>query len=195
MLGVIVADAARLDDALALLRTVSGEARLFLMDDGVRAAVDPRLRALVDDGLDAALCAMDAEARGVVEEDGGVRFGSQYDHAVLVRDATRLVAWTGHAGDPVDVRPLPRTPRRVRVVVESPLRAWQGLRAAAGYLAVDLAVEVALAPTVAAALVDAAADEVADPVGRAGRRALRMFLATNRIVGFGREPADVELRW
>jgi hypothetical protein len=201
MLGVVLADPARLDEALALLRSHGdlAEARLFLMHEGVRAASDPRLRALVDEGLEAALCAMDAEARGVVEDEGGVRFGSQYDHAVLLRDAGRIVAWTGHRGDPVDARPAARARRRaVRVVIEAgpeEARAWQGLRAAAGYLAVDLDVEVALLPTVAGALVDAAEREVADAVGRAGRRALRAFVALGKLVGFGRGPADVELRW
>jgi len=199
LLGVVLADAARLDEALALLRAHGDrEARLFLMHEGVRAAADPRVRALIDGGLEATLCAMDAEARGVVEDEGGVRFGSQYDHAVLVRDAARVVAWTGRAGDPVDARPLATARRRVRVVIEAgpdDPRAWQGLRAAAGYLGVELDVEVALLPTVAAALVDAAERDVAEPVGRAGRRALRAFVAMGKLVGFGRGPADVELRW
>lgn len=199
VLGVILADAARLDDAVALLRRADGEARLFLMHEGVRAAADPRVRALVDEGLDAWLCAMDAEARGVVEDESAARFGSQYDHAVLVRDAARIVAWTGRPGEPVDARPVTRSPRRVRVVIEAgpdDPRAWQGLRAAAGYLAVDLAVEIALDKYARGLLETGETGETDDPVGRAGRRALRAFTAMGRVVTDGaRPPVDVELRW
>ncbi|HEX6836591.1 MAG TPA: hypothetical protein VF334_08465, partial [Polyangia bacterium] len=78
-LGVLVADAAMLPRALDLVRNVD-EAQLFLMDDGVRAAADSRLLAAIDDGLDASLCAMDAEVRGVAASAGGPRFGSQWDH-------------------------------------------------------------------------------------------------------------------
>lgn len=72
------------------------EVGLFLMDAGVTCAQDPRLRALLDEGVDATACATDAEARGVSAalEAAGVRLGSQRDHARLLRDSDRFLAFT-----------------------------------------------------------------------------------------------------
>src|SRR5262249_28619707 len=100
-LGVLVAEPAMLERALDLLATVD-EAQLFLMDQGVRAAAAPRLIAAIDDGLEAVLCAADAEARGVAPVAGGPRFGSQWDHATMVREAARVVAMTGGRIDDSD---------------------------------------------------------------------------------------------
>src|SRR5262245_60698099 len=100
-LGILVGDATMLARALDLARN-SDDAQLFLMDEGVRAAGEPALLAAIDDGLEAALCAMDAEARGVGPVTGGPRFGSQFDHAVMVREARRVVAMTGGRIDDSD---------------------------------------------------------------------------------------------
>src|SRR5689334_23831325 len=85
------------------------------MDDGVRAASEARLVAAIDDGLEATLCAMDAEARGVAPVAGGPRFGSQWDHACMVRDARRVVAMTGGRIDDNDVDAPAGPGRRVAV--------------------------------------------------------------------------------
>ena len=67
------------------------------MDDGVGYALDPRLRAFVDSGVEVALCAMDAEARGLDCQRAaaaGILVGSQHDHARLVRDSDRFLSFT-----------------------------------------------------------------------------------------------------
>ena len=124
-LGVLLADAASLDAALAVLARSaidSRDAALFLMDDGVRAAGDARLAALGDAGVELSLCAMDAEARGILPQARGPRFGSQHDHAAMVRDARRVVALTGDG------------------------KTAQALRSAVGYAACGLDVIVAVEP-------------------------------------------------
>ncbi|MDB4969737.1 MAG: hypothetical protein JWN44_5426 [Myxococcales bacterium] len=161
-LGILVADPAMLGRALDLARN-SDEAQLFLMDDGVRAADAPALRAAIDDGLEATLCAMDAEARGVVAVRGGPRFGSQWDHAVMVRDAARVVAMTGGRiddngggealGSPRSA--LGRGARRVAVRLTreaSHPKIAQALRSAVGYAGVELAVILVVEPPARALL-------------------------------------------
>jgi len=147
-LGVLIADAGRLDAALA--HVVHPErTQIFLMDEGVCAQEAPRLRALIDAGAEAALCAMDAESRGLSAYDGGPRFGSQYEHACMVRDAACVVAATRAAlvkSRPAKHRSIDAR-RRVGVTVKSepgdPATA-QALRSALGYLGCDLDVRLRL---------------------------------------------------
>jgi hypothetical protein len=146
-LGILVADAGMLDRALDLARN-HDEAQLFLMDEGVRAAGGPRLRSAIDDGLDASLCAMDAEARGVLPSSGGPRFGSQWDHAAMVRDARRVVAMTGgRIDDHEDGHPGPGRRVAVRLTRDAgDPKIGQALRSAVGYAAADLSVIVVVEP-------------------------------------------------
>jgi hypothetical protein len=163
---------------------------LFLMDDGVRLATDPRLVSLLDDGLDLTVCAMDAETRKVTPADG-VRLGSQYDHAVLVRDASTIVALTGAGRDEHRPRAGERRVVAVRLTRDAHhKKTAQALRSAVGYAACGLDVFV-----------------VVDKAARALLRhddhppALLRALATLR--GLGRpivdsgepRPFDVEVRW
>ena len=146
-LGILVADPAMLGRALDLARNTD-EAQLFLMDEGVRAIGEARLRAAIDDGLDASLCAMDAEARGLVPVAGGPRFGSQWDHAVMVRDAVRVVAMTGGRIDDNDGA-TPGPGRRVAVRLTRDARdpkIAQALRAAVGYATAELSIVVVVEP-------------------------------------------------
>jgi hypothetical protein len=149
-LGVLLADAAMLTRALDLCATVK-EAQLFLMDDAVRAAALPLLRAAIDEGLDVALCAMDAQARGIRADTllgGGPRFGSQWDHAVMVRDAARVVAMTGGRIDDSDGG-RPGAGRRVAVRLTrhpSHDKTRQALRSAVGYASADLSVVIVSEP-------------------------------------------------
>jgi hypothetical protein len=140
-LGILVADAAApaLDLALARVERPD-ETQLFFMDDGVFAAADPRVRALVDAGAEAALCAMDAEARGLHAPIEGVRFGSQWDHAVMLRSAARVLVCTGAAVE--ESRPQRDEARLVAVTVARAGKAAQALRAAVGYAAAGLRVVV-----------------------------------------------------
>jgi hypothetical protein len=156
-LGVLVADAGRLGVAVELVRCIPRspvEASLFLMDDAVEVAHDPRLRALLDDGAEVALCAGDAEARGVRPLDGGPRFGSQYDHAVMMRDAARVISLCGVRID--DCSPTKTSGRRVAVRLTREAhhpKTAQGLRAAVGYAACDLGVTVLVEPVCRSLLV------------------------------------------
>jgi len=153
-LGVLVADAGQLGRALDLCAHAD-DAQLFLMDDGVRAAHEPRLRAAIDDGLEATLCAMDAEARGVAPVDGGPRFGSQFDHAVMVRQARRVMAITGGRIDDNDVLAPPGPGRRVALRLTRPAtdpKVAQALRSAVAYAACEMAVIVVVEPPARALL-------------------------------------------
>lgn len=84
--------------AVALAALAAGhQVGLFLMDDAVAYVHDPRLQPLLDAGVDATVCATDAAARGLSEAQlsaAGLRAGSQRDHARLLRDSDRFLAFT-----------------------------------------------------------------------------------------------------
>jgi len=157
-LGIVCADHALVGAAVELLRACARpeESALFLMDDAVLDAGDPRLRALADQGAEVVLCAADALAHGVGADPGGPRHGSQYDHAVLVRDAERVITLTGARVD--DWRPGARRERHVIVRLTreaSHPKTAQGLRAAVGYAGVDLQITVLVEPAARALLAHA----------------------------------------
>jgi hypothetical protein len=116
--------------------------QVFFMNDGVLLAGDARLSALIDAGLDATVCAMDAEARGVVPVDG-VRLGSQDDHARMLRSASRFLAITGAPN-----REWPGG-QHVAVQITRPSKTEAALRSAVGYAAAGLRVTV-VAPSLLA---------------------------------------------
>lgn len=155
-LGVLVADPTLIGLACAVVAEecpAPSEAQIFLMDEGVRAAGDGDLAALLDAGCEVALCAMDAEARGVAPVDGGPRFGSQHDHATMIRDARRVLAMTGVliTRDEIHVDSHTPPPGRRRVAVRLTRdarhpKSAQALRAAVGYAATGLDVIVQLEP-------------------------------------------------
>ena len=193
-LGILVADAAMLGRALDLCRNVD-EAQLFLMDDAVRAAGDSRLRAAIDDGLDASLCAMDAEARAIAPVAGGPRFGSQWDHATMVRDAARVVTMTGGRIDDNDGA-TPGPGRRVAIRLTRDAadpKIAQALRSAVGYASVDLSVIVVVEPPARALLQhDAHAPAVVRAIAtlRAlGHRFVEVATSNHRV------SCDVEVSW
>jgi hypothetical protein len=193
-LGVLVAEPAMLGRALDLVRNVD-EAQLFLMDEGVRAAGDARLAAAIDDGLDATLCAMDAEARGIAPTAGGPRFGSQWDHATMVRDAVRLVAMTGGRIDDSDgATPGPGRRVAVRLTREAhDPKIAQALRSAVGYAGVEMSVTVVVEPPARELLRH---DEHARDVVRAiatlralGHRFVEVATSSHRV------SCDIEVSW
>jgi sulfur relay (sulfurtransferase) complex TusBCD TusD component (DsrE family) len=149
-LGILLAEHDRAGVAVELLRALApspSEAALFLMDDGVHAAADARVRALVDEGAEVSLCAMDAEARGVHFDLGGIRLGSQHDHAEMLRTAARVIAMTGVRID--DHKPARSDGRVVAVRITrsaSHPKTAQALRSAVGYAAGRLRVAVLVEP-------------------------------------------------
>jgi len=66
------------------------EVAIFLMDDGVFNI--PALQRLAAQGVKLAICAYNAEQRGVGRVEGVV-WGSQYDWAHIVHDADRVVVF------------------------------------------------------------------------------------------------------
>ena len=193
-LGILVADPAMLGRALDLARN-SDEAQLFLMDEGVRAVGEARLRAAIDDGLDASLCAMDAEARGLVPVAGGPRFGSQWDHATMVREAMRVVAMTGGRIDDNDgATPGPGRRVAVRLVRDArDPKIAQALRAAVGYATAELSIVVVVEPPARDLLMS---DEHSPQVVRAiatlralGHRFVEVANSSHRV------SCDIEVSW
>jgi hypothetical protein len=193
-LGILVADPTMLGRALDLARN-SDEAQLFLMDEGVRAVGEARLRAAIDDGLDASLCAMDAEARGLVPVAGGPRFGSQWDHATMVREARRVVAMTGGRIDDNDGA-TPGPGRRVAVRLTRGAgdpKIAQALRAAVGYATAELSIIVVVEPPARDLLMsDAHSPQVVRAIAtlRAlGHRFVEVATSSHRV------SCDLEVSW
>jgi hypothetical protein len=178
--GILLADAA---SVAAARQRATPETHWFLMDDGIRAL--PDLRDLIDAGADVTVCATDAAG---LEIGPGVRLGSQYDHAAMVRTAARVMAWTGVGMD--DHAPK-RAERTVIVRVTRGSKIAQAVRSAVGYAAGDLRVALLLEPAVQSLVTQ---PQVA--------RALATLRSLDHpIVGVteGEYPArlrwDVEVRW
>jgi sulfur relay (sulfurtransferase) complex TusBCD TusD component (DsrE family) len=83
-------------------RAKGHDVELFLMDDGVyavkpgkRTPVADELAGLIEGGATVALCALNAEQRGVTAGEAvpGVLFGSQYDLALLIGAADRFMSF------------------------------------------------------------------------------------------------------
>ena len=194
-LGILLADATMLTRALDLARD-RADVQLFLMDEGVDAARAPALLAALDDGLDASLCAMDAEARGIAPVAGGARFGSQWDHATLVRDAARVVAMTGGRIDDNDVLSPAGAGRRVAVRLTRQAahpKTRQALRSAVGYAAADLAVTIVVEPAARALLAsdehDAATLRAIATLRGLGHRFVEVLSTATRV------SCDLEVSW
>ncbi len=189
-LGILLAETSQLDAALARLERPE-ETQLFLMDDGVRAAGDARLRALSDQGAELVMCAMDAETHGIGPSEI-VRAGSQYDHAAMMRDAARVISFTGARVE--DHRQLRAGVRHILVRLTRDAhhpKTAQALRTAVGYAALDLQVTVLIGPAARALLEH---NDHSDALLRA--------IGTLRGLGHSLEPmsesvpcADIEVTW
>jgi hypothetical protein len=95
-LGLVVARAADFGhvEALASAARARGlEVGVFLMDEAVRFAADPRGAALLDEGCEVWACGLSVTRAGI-ECARGIVAGSQDDHAALVHRADRVVAFT-----------------------------------------------------------------------------------------------------
>jgi hypothetical protein len=180
--GILLADAASVQEALHL---AGAEGQWFLMDDGVYAL--PALRDRIDAGAEVTVCATDAAEIATVP---GVRMGSQYDHARLVRTAARVVALTGVGVD--DHRPA-RVERSVIVRITRERKLGQALRTAVGYAAGDLRVAVLFEPPVHQRIHEPA------PIAARALATLRSLGHPIHAVEAGGYPEaitwDVEIRW
>ena len=66
---------------------------IFIMCDGVHNAFEPRFEALVEKGARVVLCAHNLGERYRPKSEGAIVCGSQYDHAQLVHDVDRYLAF------------------------------------------------------------------------------------------------------
>jgi len=66
--------------------------KIFLMDDGIYNLNDKDFQKLIDTGAEVSLCSTNAEKRGIKKADG-VNFGSQYDHAEILRDCDKYLGF------------------------------------------------------------------------------------------------------
>lgn len=180
--GILLADAASVQAALDL---AGAEGQWFLMDDGVQAL--PALRARIDAGAEVTICCTDAAELATVP---GVRLGSQYDHARMVRTAERVIALTGVGVD--DHRPV-REERTVVVRITRERKLGQALRTAVGYAAGDLRVMVLFEPSVHQRI------DRPPPIAARALATLRSLNHPIHAVEAGAYPPglvwDVEIRW
>lgn len=102
-IGVLVAtgpaegDHPLIDAALTGALLAGDDAEVFLMDDGARYALDPRVAPWLASGIEITVCAMDAEARDLdpaAIARAGVTLGSQHDHGRLLRRSERFLSFT-----------------------------------------------------------------------------------------------------
>jgi hypothetical protein len=175
-LGILLADRGSLDQALAV---ATADTHWFLMDDGVHA-IGP-LRNSIDEGADVTVCATDAAG---LEPMPGVRLGSQYDHAVMVRTAQRVIALTGAGMN--DHSPK-RVERTVIVRITREAKLAQALRSAVGYAGGDLRVAVLTEPAVQAI--------IERPPPSAARALATLRSLDHPIVQVAEQEYPVRLRW
>ncbi|MBI3328906.1 MAG: DsrE family protein [Nitrospinae bacterium] len=69
------------------------EVDIFIMCDGVHNAFDTRFEGLVAQGVRIVLCSHNLSERQRPKIEGAIVCGSQYDHAQLVHNADRYLAF------------------------------------------------------------------------------------------------------
>lgn len=142
-LGVLIADAQTASRAVTRASELAAaeNTHFFVMSSGVTALAV--LGESANHGAEITVCATDAAAYHIAATDWpGVVWGSQYDHARLLRDAPRFLADTGgqqsYLSTSVATRPIV-------VEITTPLstpKADQALRTAIAYLGADLQASV-----------------------------------------------------
>ncbi len=66
--------------------------KIFLMDDGIYNLYDEKFIKLIENGADISLCSKNAGERRV-KDIRNVRFGSQFDHAEMVKNCHRYLGF------------------------------------------------------------------------------------------------------
>lgn len=97
-LGLLVTRDDFKEDIIGLTKAASSkghEVIVFMMDDGIRHCLDKDVAALKDlPGVSMSLCDHSAKLRDITEDmiPGGVTAGSQFQNAVMNRDADKVIA-------------------------------------------------------------------------------------------------------
>ncbi len=68
------------------------EVSIFLMYDGVYNIQKKEFTALIEKGVNIAVCAFNVEQRNIARVDG-ILFGSQYDHACIASEVDRFISF------------------------------------------------------------------------------------------------------
>jgi sulfur relay (sulfurtransferase) complex TusBCD TusD component (DsrE family) len=66
--------------------------KIFLMDDGIYNVYDEKFMKLAEQGADISLCSLNAGERKI-KEIKNVTFGSQFDHAEIVKNCDRYLGF------------------------------------------------------------------------------------------------------
>lgn len=66
--------------------------KIFLMDDGIYNLHDEKFMKLLEHGADISLCSLNAGKRKI-KSAKNVKFGSQFDHAEIVKHCDRYLAF------------------------------------------------------------------------------------------------------
>lgn len=108
-LGILLATSPERQDVSTVVKLAQAalaqghEVSLYVMDDGVYALRDhpknpwaTEFKTLLGQGAKVALCALNCSSRGLAKEEvvPGVLWGSQYDHAAIVNESDRYLAFS-----------------------------------------------------------------------------------------------------
>lgn len=66
--------------------------KIFLMDEGVYNLVDSQFMTLLELGAEISVCSLNAEEKNI-RDIKGVKFGSQFDHAEIVKTCDRYLGF------------------------------------------------------------------------------------------------------
>lgn len=98
-LGIVITtepergDFARAEALATAAREDNLDVSIFLMDGAITWATHPRATVLLDLGCDITACATNLHALGIDNIQPGIVRGGQDDHAALVHNADRVVAF------------------------------------------------------------------------------------------------------
>lgn len=98
-LGMLVNTDKHADDIIAITKIAVERGHsviIFLMDEGCRLATDRRISSLLDmKGVKMSLCDLNRAQMDISKEEipEGITCGSQYDNAVMNRDADKVIVF------------------------------------------------------------------------------------------------------
>lgn len=98
-LGILVTTDKYRDDVVGIAETAAGKGHriiIFFMDEGCRSVTDKKIISLKDKhGISMSICDYNRKKMGISDEDvaGGITCGSQYDNAIMNRDADKVIVF------------------------------------------------------------------------------------------------------